>query len=61
MMKAVVFRPSRWLVFEEVPDDPVAVGEVLVRVANGVCTSLDCLGLCLGAAGVEPASYELSH
>jgi len=45
MMKAVVFRPSRGLVFEEVPDDPVAADEVLVRMANGFCTSLDCIGL----------------
>ena len=33
-MKAVVFRPSRGLVYEEVPDYQVAADEVLVRVAN---------------------------
>jgi threonine dehydrogenase-like Zn-dependent dehydrogenase len=39
-MKAVVFRQSRGLVYEEVPDYPVGPDEVLVRVADtGFCGS----------------------
>jgi hypothetical protein len=53
MMKAAVFRPSRGLVFGEVPDDQVAADEVLVRVANGFCTSLDCLGLSNGVRFIK--------
>jgi 2-desacetyl-2-hydroxyethyl bacteriochlorophyllide A dehydrogenase len=39
-MKAVVFRPSRGLVYEEVPDYKVGADEVLVKVVNtGFCGS----------------------
>jgi threonine dehydrogenase-like Zn-dependent dehydrogenase len=57
-MKAVVFRPSRGLVYEEVPDYPVEADEVLVRVANtGFCGS----DHSLVAGGFLPDGYILGH
>ncbi len=57
-MKAVVFRPGRGLVFEEVPDYRVADDEVLVRVANtGFCGS----DHTLVAGGLLTDGYILGH
>lgn len=57
-MKAVVFRPSRGLVFEEVPDYRIASDEVLVRVANtGFCGS----DHSLVAGGLLPDGYIAGH
>jgi threonine dehydrogenase-like Zn-dependent dehydrogenase len=57
-MKAVVYRPSRGLVYEEVPDYQVAVDEVLVRVANtGFCGSDHSLVV----SGFLPDGYILGH
>jgi len=57
-MKAVVFRTSRGLVFEEVPDYRVEAGEVLVRIANtGFCGS----DHSLVAGGLLPDGYILGH
>ena len=57
-MKAVVFRKDRGLVYEEVPDYPVAADEVLVRVANtGFCGS----DHSLVAGGLVADGYILGH
>jgi threonine dehydrogenase-like Zn-dependent dehydrogenase len=57
-MKAVVFRPSRGLVYEDVPDYKIAADEVLVRVANtGFCGS----DHSLVASGFLPDGYILGH
>jgi len=57
-MKAVVFRPSGGLVYEEVPDYRVAADEVLVRVANtGFCGS----DHSLIAGGLLPDGYIPGH
>lgn len=57
-MKAVVFRTSRGLVFEEVPDYAVASGEVLVKVADtGFCGS----DHSLIAGGLVQEGYILGH
>ena len=57
-MKVVVFRPSKGLVYEEVPDYQVAADEVLVRVANtGLCGS-DHSPV---AGGFLPGGYILGH
>jgi threonine dehydrogenase-like Zn-dependent dehydrogenase len=57
-MKAVVFRPARGLVFEEVPDCRVGADEVLVRVANtGFCGS----DHSLVAGGLLPDGYIAGH
>gem|GEM_PF-6198518 len=58
IMKAVVFRQARGLVYEEVPDYRVAADEVLVRVANtGFCGS----DHSLVAGGLVPDGYILGH
>lgn len=57
-MKAVVFRQSLGLVYEEVPDYQVGADEVLVRVANtGFCGS----DHSLIAGGLVPDSTILGH
>jgi 2-desacetyl-2-hydroxyethyl bacteriochlorophyllide A dehydrogenase len=57
-MKAVVFRKSRGLVYEEVPDYQVAADEVLVQVANtGFCGS----DHSLIAGNRMPDGYILGH
>jgi threonine dehydrogenase-like Zn-dependent dehydrogenase len=57
-MKAVVFRKSRGLVYEEVPDYQVGPDEVLVRVADvGFCGS----DHSLVAGGIAPEGYVLGH
>ena len=57
-MKAVVYRQSKGLVFEEVPDYPVTADEVLVKVANtGFCGS----DHSLIAGGFLPDGYILGH
>jgi threonine dehydrogenase-like Zn-dependent dehydrogenase len=57
-MKAVVFRKSRGLVYEEVPDYQVGPDEVLVRVADvGFCGS----DHSLVAGGIAPEGYILGH
>jgi (R,R)-butanediol dehydrogenase/meso-butanediol dehydrogenase/diacetyl reductase len=58
IMKAVVFRKDRGLVYGEVPDYKVAADEVLVRVANtGFCGS----DHSLVAGGLVPDGYILGH
>ena len=57
-MKAVVFRPSRGLVYEEVPDYRPDADQVLVRVANtGFCGS----DHSLVAGGLLPDGYIAGH
>ncbi len=57
-MKAVFFRQSRGLVYEEVPDYQVGADEVLVRVANtGFCGS----DHSLIAGGLLPDGTILGH
>jgi len=57
-MKAVIFRQSRGLVYEEVPDYRVGADEVLVRVADtGFCGS----DHSLIAGGLIPDGYILGH
>jgi threonine dehydrogenase-like Zn-dependent dehydrogenase len=57
-MKAVVFRPQRGLVFEEVPDYTVAPDEVLIKVADtGFCGS----DHSLIAGGLVQDGYILGH
>jgi (R,R)-butanediol dehydrogenase/meso-butanediol dehydrogenase/diacetyl reductase len=57
-MKAVVFRKSSGLVYEDVPDYRVEKDEVLVRVANtGFCGS----DHSLVAGGLVPDGYILGH
>jgi 2-desacetyl-2-hydroxyethyl bacteriochlorophyllide A dehydrogenase len=57
-MKAIVFRQSRGLVYEEVPDYQIGPEEVLVRVADvGFCGS----DHSLAAGGLVPEGYILGH
>jgi (R,R)-butanediol dehydrogenase / meso-butanediol dehydrogenase / diacetyl reductase len=57
-MKAVVFRKTGGLVYEDVPDYKVEKDEVLVRVANtGFCGS----DHSLVAGGLVPDGYILGH
>lgn len=57
-MKAVVFRPSRGLVYEEVPDCRLDADQVLVKVAHtGFCGS----DHSLVAGGLLPDGYILGH
>ena len=58
MMKAVVFRKDRGLVYEDVPDYTVAEDEVLVKIANtGFCGS----DHSLVAGGHLAEGYILGH
>jgi threonine dehydrogenase-like Zn-dependent dehydrogenase len=57
-MKAVVFRKDKGLVYEEVPDYPLAADEVLVKVANtGFCGS----DHSLVAGGLLSDGYIIGH
>ncbi|MBN1613226.1 MAG: alcohol dehydrogenase catalytic domain-containing protein, partial [Deltaproteobacteria bacterium] len=57
-MKAVVYRQSKGLVYEEVPDYQVGDDEVLVKVANtGFCGS----DHSLIAGGLLPDGYIVGH